>query len=78
MRVLALSRKIATFFILLSQQSRGYGRLAMDRTEATAKETYGCQELLLDTIAKWTVYDKAWREANDLSDLRGKEDRSNA
>lgn len=50
----------------------------MDRTEETAKTAYGCKELLLDTIARWTIYDKAWREANDLSDLRGKEGRSNA
>lgn len=50
----------------------------MDRVEQTAKEDYGCQEILLDTIARWAVFDKAWRDANDLTDSRGQEGRSNA
>ena len=59
-------------------KSKGFGRLAMDRVEQLAKETYGCKEIILDTIARWAVYDKAWQAEHGLLDALGGESRSMA
>ena len=50
----------------------------MDRVEQLAKETYGCKEIILDTIARWAVYDKAWQAEHGLLDALGGESRSMA